>query len=616
MLTSQLRHELTVNSAGFGRASDVKVTFSGEGAYTDGSTINIPSISERKLSVDEERTFRGYVDHESGHLRHSNMPLLMDKYDKWCNSGHQGLKDIQNSLEDMWLEAKVMDEYQGSRKNLKAVTESVNAMELEAISKFKEAGEITELPTDTSDVASLAITSHGRKEYGGKFNEELRSHVPEKMRAHADKWIEEVHKCKDTGEVIDLAKKVYQHLIDDPESESDPEDFGDQQPYQGGEGEGEGEGNEGGGDPTKGSPKPNGDAEQGTTQGEGTPDKEGIKLSHQPSDALSKEAGKGYQPPNGCYQGDYTILTTEWDAYPSRKNPVGAQGALFLETSTIEYDRIRKGIGSNISVMKNKLARALISKQKRDWDTGRIEGRLDTKRLVAGYLGAQSVYKQRQDRQELDTAVSLLIDMSGSMCETKIKVATQCAISMAECLEKSGIPFNISGFTTNSNDEYYEDYYSNEGIFARGGLRQSRLWGRIDPQSFITLKDFNDSLRSTRPYLGAVGSSNFYMGANCDSESVLWAGYTLNQRTESRKVLFVFSDGQPAYSTDAGSEQVGKWTKGAVKTIEGLGVETVGIGIQNASVEKFYDDNYVVHDIEDFTGSVFNKLTKKLLRDS
>jgi len=262
MKVSELQHELTTNSAGFGRSKDVQVVFEGTQAGTDGSTIMLPALPDTELNTQQERILRGYVDHEAGHLRHSNVPFVIDKYKKWNEAGHQGLKNIHNALEDVWMERKVCSEYRGSRKNLKELTESVQGKELKALKEYGQ-----ELATNSSTTAAFSITSTGL-DYGTKHQEEVKGFIPEDMRPHTEQWIKALDDCKNSEDVIEVAKKVYQHLIDDPESQSDPEDFPDQEGYSGEEKEeGEGEPKEGqvdeDGDPTEAGGKPSGDEGEG-----------------------------------------------------------------------------------------------------------------------------------------------------------------------------------------------------------------------------------------------------------------------------------------------------------------------------------------------------------------
>ena len=73
MKTSTFVNELTKSSAVFGRKHDVKVVFTGNQAATNGETIMLPAIDRNSTMTDEQMDIlRGYVDHESGHVKHTN----------------------------------------------------------------------------------------------------------------------------------------------------------------------------------------------------------------------------------------------------------------------------------------------------------------------------------------------------------------------------------------------------------------------------------------------------------------------------------------------------------------------------------------------------------------
>ena len=115
---------------------------------------------------------------------------------------------------------------------------------------------------------------------------------------------------------------------------------------------------------------------------------------------------------------------TERDAWHHRTF-AGRKSSRLRECDGADYDRLLSKMASEANSMRSKLMRSLMSKQKRDWDYGREDGRLDTKRFTQAFNGRPNVFKMRTDRSELDTAVTVLVDLSGSM-SYKIMLATQC----------------------------------------------------------------------------------------------------------------------------------------------------------------------------------------------
>ena len=67
------------------------------------------------------------------------------------------------------------------------------------------------------------------------------------------------------------------------------------------------------------------------------------------------------------------------------------------------------------NVLRRTLERKLAAKMKRSWVGGQQQGRLDSRRLVGAYTGSENIYKQREDSDDIDTAVMILIDHSMSM---------------------------------------------------------------------------------------------------------------------------------------------------------------------------------------------------------
>ena len=70
-------HEVSKTSSVFGRKKSVNVVFQGEQACTDGSTIILPSLDlTGDVSDSTADVIRGYVDHEAGHVRHTDFDAL------------------------------------------------------------------------------------------------------------------------------------------------------------------------------------------------------------------------------------------------------------------------------------------------------------------------------------------------------------------------------------------------------------------------------------------------------------------------------------------------------------------------------------------------------------
>lgn len=601
MKVHEFMHEMATTSAIFGRKHGIHVEFKGDQAATDGDTIYLPALPlDQDLTPAQVRAMRGYVDHEAGHLRHSDMPRIMEFYDRCVHNDKEDLKNLHNCLEDVWMEDRVCDEYHGAYKNLAQTIELVKTKEVDAVSKLKDKG-LDVFENTTVQSAGSAITSVGRTQYKSQANEALLDMMPDKLKAHADKWCEEALKCENSEDVITLAKSVYKLLKeDDPDLDSNPDDFDPEA----GEDMDEGENSPDFSEEKKQKGNPfSGDAdgsEEGSS-GEGEPQ----WAEHDAAEAVNCEAGDGASGAigsnNGNLKGKYRVYSTDSDKVYRRGKPKDKRACrdtqkIVDSNNHSGYDKRKLEINGNIMVMKSKLKRALLAKQQRDWDSGREVGRLDSKRLVSAYTGSRTVFKQRTDREEHDTAVTVLIDLSGSMYGRKADVTRDCVIALAECFEGSDIRYNVVGFCNKGYHPDRPDY---------------SLYHRSEPLDTVVFKSFDSPLRTVRASINEIPHA--VGGNNTDYDFIVNAVNDLRSRDEKRKVLFVLSDGHPACHSGTSTSELIKHCKQATVDAKKKGVECVGVGICDSAVKKIYPDNVVVNNVSELSSAVFNKLTQLLI---
>lgn len=110
-MDKQLITALPLVASALGRKYGVNVYIRGGKAYTDGKDIYLPALPA-KADEDTLKLVRGYLDHESAHLRHTDFDLAvksklepMEKY-------------VWNILEDVMVEEKQGAIYPGCKQNL------------------------------------------------------------------------------------------------------------------------------------------------------------------------------------------------------------------------------------------------------------------------------------------------------------------------------------------------------------------------------------------------------------------------------------------------------------------------------------------------------------------
>lgn len=593
MKVHDLTHEIVTTSAIFGREKNISVVFEGTGAATNGTEIILPSLPVgATISDDNAKILRGYVDHEAGHLRHTDI--------KAANKlGDTPLFRVWNSIEDIWMERKVMDEYVGAEKNLRATAEAVSARELDFLKKNPEV-----LKEVNAQTIGTSIIKRGKMGYTGENSKAVFDLLPENLQEWSDAWVKAIDKCESTQDCISLARKIEELIEQDPELESSPEDF-KFEPGEGGDGEQEAEPQEGEGE-GKGKGKGDGKLEDGDEAFDEAGD---IKQAIENMAATGE--GLNFDVPGGV-KAQYNVMSTRFDKTYTRHNKndyvTDWRVKEMRQAKISDYDSVINRVSGTVNVMRAKLRRALLSKENRDWDFGRQQGRLDTKRLTSAYNGAESVYKMRKDRDEFDTAVHMLVDLSGSMAGEKMSVAGAAAIAFCECLEGSGIKFQVSGFDNSGSTEEHMKMY-------RKAHASGKVYHRYEPLNTIIYKSFDERLQEAKPALSVLPHSAG--GNNSDADAVLWAYNQLKDRPQKRKVLIVLSDGQPANDgINIDWSRSSSILMGALKSsIQEVSksVECVGIGICTDHVKTIYPNSVSIKQVSDLSGVVFNKLSEILL---
>jgi len=198
------------------------------------------------------------------------------------------------------------------------------------------------------------------------------------------------------------------------------------------------------------------------------------------------------------------------------------------------------------SVLKEKF-RAMTTAR---FDESRRGSRLNQRRVHRLSANDARVFIRTTDRRELDTAVFLLADVSGSMSlDNRIGMASDAMLCTAAAL--SGLP----------------------GVKVAAGTF---------PGLFSVLK-FGESPmgRTARFGLPCFGSTPMH-------EGVVWATGELSRRAEARKILLVMTDGEPDCSRRA---------KAAIEAARAVGIEVMAIGIKHPAVKTLFSDSVVITDL-------------------
>jgi len=641
MKASIFQNELAKTSSVFGRKKEINVVFQGDGAATDGSTIKLPALNmNAEVSEEQAAIMRGYVDHEAGHVRHTDFRVLRDNADELRSN--KLLKSCANALEDIWLEQRVRREYPGAETNIKATADAVNREFIENV------GPTDERLRDPVWIGPVPATWIGRQSYVPETTKQCIDMLDDGLRAEIAALVERVDGCRNSSEVFDLAREfegamrgrkaametpepepeptgeAKTHEVGADEDEFEPESMGEEKAHGDTDGDmGDGPRSEDASD-EDGSEGAEG-SDDGRSDEDGRADDDGEPVSADGDDVvyedfdLSKAVERALRKTElvagsrsvHVYK-PYSTAHDKWHHRTDAANKYGRKHENNLgyhelaQGKAQTYDEVLASMSGTVNGMRRKLERALIAKQMRDWDVGREAGRLDTRRLTAAIAGRTNVFKTRTERNEIDTAVSVLVDLSGSMNRgypAKIEIARQTAIALVEAVDRTGIKYEVLGFQNKSRPVSDESEW-------RAAMAEEARYSRIEPLDMYVFKQFDERLYEAKGAIGAIVDTAH--GNNTDGEAVELAYRRLMSRPESRKIMLVLSDGSPvAYGHRGQQEQHLRNVVGEIEASRQ--VDVVGVGIKSESVEHFYAKHVVVRDIQDLSGTVMDQLAKLLM---
>jgi cobaltochelatase CobT len=262
-----------------------------------------------------------------------------------------------------------------------------------------------------------------------------------------------------------------------------------------------------------------------------------------------------------------------------------------------------------VSRLAKRLMRALMAQQAREWRYDLDEGLLDASRhgpFVAS-RGATRPFKQELDAPFPSTAVSLLIDHSGSMRGRPMRIAAMTVEIFARVFERCGVRCEILGFTT-------RDWDGGEPArqWARDGYPDRP--GRLNALEHIVIKPADVPWRRARVALGLFLRDEM-LKENIDGEALARAHARLQARPERRRILVVVSDGTPmdeATFAANGYDYLDRHLAAVVDEIETRSpIQLAAIGIGH-DVSRFYRNATRISRIDDLGPALGEKLLSLL----
>lgn len=599
----------------------VKVKQEGIKAFvkTDAKTgkiieVCLPYIPDN-ASEDLIASIQGFLDHEVGHILETDFVT----YNNAINGQPKLLQGLVNIIEDIYVERKMGERFKGSKSNL-------NRMHRLYIHRLTDPDYKTAKATGAHPltiVNLLMAPAFRAKAKQFEFEEYLKDKWDD-----VSQWFDKIEDLTDrlpliksTVESVEIAQEIYkrwseldQQMKDEqqgegqkkvkakpdpdgeeievrskPEKGDDEQDGEDDQEAASGSGEKSDEEGEDEGEGSEGS-----EGEEDKEDGEGEQESKStvIELGDNLSDieeALSKEISKIVK--NDLKSASYSVFTKDRDRIGPPE--IDAQkGAEHLTTLEEESKNI-------VGPLQKTFERILTSRLRAYVTPGQKSGKFHASNAYRLKIGDVRVFKRKEEKTAKNTAVSILVDQSGSMSGRKIKVAMTAAYSLGCVLSKFNTPFEILGFTTQGDYLREED----DGV---NYVRAEALDMPVYKGYGERFADLQKKMLATMAY----GYGRMYN--NVDGECVQIAASRLSRRPEKNKILIVLSDGNPACRTSYYGS-LNDHLKQVVKEIESSPMKIMGIGIMDDSVKEFYKNCVVIDEVSELPKVLLNTVRSFIL---
>jgi len=277
-----------------------------------------------------------------------------------------------------------------------------------------------------------------------------------------------------------------------------------------------------------------------------------------------------------------------------------------------EFQRIHNDISGRAEQISRELRRILISRSQTRVARGLRQGKIDKRLLYKIARGSNRVHYKMTPGIDTDAAVSLLIDLSGSMSGSKAKLAVRVATLFAESLD----PIPKTSFEALG--------YNSSPLTAQDELKaRNGGYTRYELINYWIFKTFEEHWTTVRNRLGACEYSfnDIYPerkgacgGCNVDHENVLHAARRLWNRPEKNKTLIVFCDGAPSGYNHTYGGILNIKLKEAVQKIRKAGIKIFCFGINSPEVEQYYSPDFcLIYKLDDLDEKALKKLGQYLL---
>lgn len=590
---------LPIVAATYAERFGVQVKIGGHLAHTDGETITIPSVPEDYPNMD---VIWGYLAHEAAHVRYTD-------FSAGALRGLHGV--LTNAIEDTRIELAMMQTYPGTVNTLHEVTRYMI-----------QAGHYESVTSDDSPASAVAkytlywlianvLQQPEMDPFVKQARVSLARMVPSGVLIRLHMLLHKAAQLTSTLEAFELASSIIKMLEEEKEkaeqqskqhSPQDDQASGanpDQDDGHNADGVGQGDSNDesqqngqkpSGGDDSDGDLHPSG---QPSASNADDPTVPRYGAAQQDSTAAGDDAS-ATMAPGDVAQALSSILCAGDDQFTDAKEALRAElgqtarsdaGASFSaikQAQRIHDDEqygakaYKKAKAHSVRIRQQLLGLVQASQRKAS-STERRGKTLDTARLTRIVHGDTRVFRKPSDKRFPNTAVHILVDMSGSMSSMtsdmslSYAVAQEAAMTLALALE------GISGVNPAVT------YFGNN----------------VTTPTFCAMKHGERVVNNAGRFaLQPTGSTPM-------AEGIWYAAFELSKTREARKQLIVITDGDPNNRTNV---------KVVLDLCQASDIEVFGIGIATNAVNNLFEQSIVINDVADLKTTLFSLMKHSLAR--
>ncbi len=212
------------------------------------------------------------------------------------------------------------------------------------------------------------------------------------------------------------------------------------------------------------------------------------------------------------------------------------------------------------------------------------------------------VFRVRSVVQGRSTAVSIVLDASGSMTSRKMDVARDAMRVLLQALGDLHIPIEAFTFTTGHDFDFTEACRRTR---EEPDLLKQRF-SRFANLEIGLIKQFDEPVKAALRRLPGVRGT----GLTPLGEAMQIGAQRLAPRPEMRKIMLVLTDGKAGCEASGDTPVI--HAQHVAHLLTRAGIELVGVGIKDDSLAVIVEDTIVVQEIEDLPAQLCKLLSRTL----